>query len=130
MNPEYAAIAVFLPVLMVSVFTFISIAVWSEARRKEREAFYRNETLKKVAESSNAGGTAALEMMREHERADGRQRREGQKLGGLVAIAIGIGLIGFLAPLGSRQPIFLVGIIPIFVGVALLAYAFLLGPRD
>jgi ferric-dicitrate binding protein FerR (iron transport regulator) len=109
----------------VGVFTFISIAVWSEARRKEREALYRSEALKKVAESSAAGGTAALDMMREYERADGRRRRESHKLGGLITIAVGFGLVVFMAPLGSKQPIFLVGAIPLFVGVVLVAYAYL-----
>ena len=31
----------------------------------------------------------------------------------------------FMAPLGWSAPVFLVGIIPMFVGVALLAYAYL-----
>jgi len=60
-----ALMAIFLPVTMIAVFAFTSVASWAEARRKEREAFYRSETLKKIAESSGAGGPAALEMLRE-----------------------------------------------------------------
>jgi hypothetical protein len=121
--------AIFLPVLMVSVFTFVSISVWSESRRKEREAFYRSEVLKKVAESSGTGGTAALELMREQERVDGLHRREGQKLGGLIVAAIGIALMIFLRAIVRNEPVFLVGLIPMFVGVALLVYGFLVGER-
>jgi hypothetical protein len=121
---------VFVPVLMICVFSFLSIAVWSNARRSERESFYRSEMLKKLAESTETGGTTVLEIMREQERAALRWRRSGHKLGGLVAIAVGMGLVVFMAPLGARQPIFLVGAIPVFVGVALLGYAYLSGERE
>jgi len=118
------------PVLTICIFSFVSIAVWSNARRREREAFYRSEMVKKLADSAGTGGTTVLEIMREQERAALRWRRGGHKLGGLIAIAVGLGLVVFLAPLASRQPIFLVGVIPMFVGVALLAYAYLGGERD
>jgi len=49
------------------IFSFLSIAVWTDARRKEREAFYRSETVKKIAESP-AAGPLVIEFMREHER--------------------------------------------------------------
>lgn len=121
---------VFVPVLMICVFSFLSIAVWSNARRSERESFYRSEMLKKLSESAGSGGTTVLEIMREQERAAVRSRRAGHKVGGLIAIAVGMGLVMFLAPLGAKQPIFLVAAIPMFVGVALLASAYLIGERE
>ena len=125
MDVQHIVLAIVFPVLTICVFSFVSIVVWSSARRREREAFYRSEMMKKVAESAGTGGSTVLEIMREQERADARSRRSGHKLGGIVSIAAGVGLTGFLAPFGMRQPVFLIGIVPMFVGVALLAYAYL-----
>jgi hypothetical protein len=117
-----AIMVVFLPVTMVAVFTFTSIASWAEARRKEREAFYKSETLKKIAESGGAGGAAALDLMREQERIALRNRRDGQRLGGIITIAVAIGLMIFLRAVAPSEPAYLVGLIPLFVGIALLAH--------
>jgi len=124
------AVAVFLPVVIVSVFAFTSIATWSDARRREREAFYKSETLKKIAESSGAGGAAALDLIREQERIAQRRRRDDQRLGGLVTTGAGVGLLIFLRAIVPAQSVYLVGLIPLFVGVALLAHTFLFGPKE
>jgi hypothetical protein len=129
-NIGHLAVAIFLPVLMVSVFAFTSIATWADARRREREAFYRSETLKKIAESSGPGGAAALEILREQERVAQRRRRDDQRLGGLVTVAAGVGLLIFLRAIVPNEPVYLVGLIPLFVGVALLAHTFLFGPKE
>ena len=130
MNIGHAAVAIFLPVLMVSVFAFTSIATWSDARRREREAFYRSETLKKIADSTGPGGTAALELLREQDRNAQRRRREDQRLGGLATTAAGVGLLIFLRAIVPHEPVYLVGLIPLLVGVALLAHTFLFAPKD
>jgi hypothetical protein len=129
MEPQFAAVAIFLPVLMLSLFTFLSVASWADAHRREREAFYRGETIKKVADSSGPGATAAIEILREEERAEDRRRREGQKLGGFITLAVGAGLMIFLRAIDSREAAYLAGLIPIFVGVALLGYVFLSAER-
>jgi Flp pilus assembly protein TadB len=122
-------------VAIICVFTFVSIAAWSDARRREREAYYRSETLKKIAEAG-AGGQAALEYLREEERiADSRAKnraKEGQKLGGLVTTAVGVGLMlffwGVLGP--EAKGVSLIGAIPFFIGVALLVYSYVLAPKQ
>jgi FtsZ-interacting cell division protein ZipA len=38
---------VFLAVGAVALFSMVSVAVWSEARRKEREAYYKNDMIKR-----------------------------------------------------------------------------------
>jgi Flp pilus assembly protein TadB len=121
-------------VALICVFTFVSIAAWSDARRKEREAYYRSETLKKIAESG-AGGQAALEYLREEERiADRRMERragEGRKLGGLVMVGVGAGLMLLLWGVtdSDARGVYLVGTIPFFIGVALLIYSYVLAPK-
>lgn len=121
MTPVTAVLAVFLPVLMIAVFAFTSVATWADARRREREAFYRNETLKKIAEAPGAGADTALAIIREQDRIGLRQRVDGQRLGGIVCIGVGAGLMIFLWAIAAR-PVYLVGLIPLFVGIALLVH--------
>lgn len=123
-------LALFLCVVMVAVFSFIGVVVWSENRRKEREAYYKTETLKKLAEAQGTGASSAVELVKEEERIARRRRLEGQRLGGLITAAVGIGLMVFLKAVDREHPTYLVGLIPLLVGAALLAYSYMLGPKD
>jgi hypothetical protein len=82
------SVFLFLSVATVAFFSFIAVAVWSAQRRRERQAYYNSETAKKIAESQEAGTTAAIEYIRESERNAARHRREGHKLGGLITVAV------------------------------------------
>src|SRR6266536_5321597 len=53
----------FLSVASVALFSFVAVAVWSSERRREREAYYRSETLKKIADTQGAGSTSAIEFL-------------------------------------------------------------------
>ena len=53
-----------------------------------------SETIRKIAESER--GSAALEYLRESDHNAARQRREGQKLAGLITLVVGLGLMIFL----------------------------------
>ena len=123
-----------LMVCFVTVFSFLAVAAWLRTRLRERQALYKSETIRKIAESQD--GTAALQYLRESEQNAARQRREGQKLGGLITLAVGIGLMIFLrrvpmSPEADRDTsAYLVGLLPVLVGVALLIYSYLLAPRD
>ncbi|HXX99527.1 MAG TPA: DUF6249 domain-containing protein [Candidatus Limnocylindrales bacterium] len=123
----------FLSVASVALFSFVAVATWSNERRREREAYYRSETLKKIAEAQGAGNTGAIELLREEERIAIRRRREGQRLGGLITMAVGVGLIVFLGAVVEHnpgEPVYLVGVIPMLIGVALLVYSYLLAPKE
>lgn len=110
-------------VTMICVFTFLSVAAWAGSRQKEREAFYKNETIKRITELQGTTGVSAIEYLREEDRLAVRRRREAHKLSGLINIGVGIGLTIFLARLAPRAC--LVGLIPLLVGVALLAHSYL-----
>jgi len=118
-------LALFLSVLMFSVFSFVAVATWADNRRREREAFHKSETLRKLSDMGEAG----LALLREEERSARRRQREGLKIGGVVNIAVGIGLVALLTAITPR-PIFMVGLIPLLIGGALLFYVFLMAPRD
>ena len=101
------------------------MATWSDARRKERVAYYRSETLKKIAESSGEGAKSALELLREQEKNAAKRRFEGMKIGGLVTAAVGIGVMALLRGLVHDEPVYLVGLIPLLIGVVLMLYRIL-----
>lgn len=122
----------FLSVGAVAMFAvFVPLVVFFENRRKEREAFYRAETLRRVAEAPGDSAKAALELLREEERLKAVKQLEGMKIGGLVNLAVGVALLIFLRFMigsGPGSP-YLCGLIPAFIGVALLAYALFLAPH-
>jgi hypothetical protein len=113
----------------IALFSFLAVNGWADARRKEREAYYRNETFKKIAESSGEAARSTLELMREQEKNFAKRRLEGLKIGGLVTTATGIGVMVLLRGLVHDDPVYLAGLIPFLIGVALLVYPFLLAPK-
>jgi hypothetical protein len=115
-------------VTIVTVFTFVAVVSWAENRRKEREAYYRHELLRKMLESGQST-QPVLDLMREEERAEERRRIEGMKLGGLITTVVGVGLLAFLYYFPPTRGLFLVGLIPLLVGVVLALYGYLAAPR-
>ncbi|MGB9489496.1 MAG: hypothetical protein WCA92_03415 [Terriglobales bacterium] len=124
-------VGIFVPIVgSIALFSFLGVASWSDARRKEREAYYTSEALKKIAESSGEGAKSAVEYFREKEKSALRRRLEGIKLGGLITAAVGIGFMAMVRGLEREEPAYLVGLIPLLIGVALLVYAFALAPKE
>ena len=114
----------FLSFVVVSLFSFVSVAVWAGTRQQERKDFYRSETLKKLAES---GPTAVVEYLREEERLEERKRVEerhrmieGNRLGGLILVVVGAVLIIALRQIVPALPVYLFGLIPFSIGIVLL----------
>jgi hypothetical protein len=133
-GPEVAVFAnyglwLFLSIGAVALFgVFIPTVTWIDSRRKEREAFYKAETFRRMSEASGEGAKAAVELMREEERIKQVKAREGLKIAGVINVAVGIALVIFLrAMLGGHQGApYLCGLIPGFVGIAMLVYVYFL----
>ena len=108
------------------LFSFLAVAAWTESRRREREAYYRSEVLKKAMELPGPESAAVLAHLKEQELAEirrqTREKRRSLLTGGLTTAAAGIGLMIFLRPVVFRgQAVYLVGLIPLLVGLALVA---------
>jgi hypothetical protein len=118
----------FLSVGAVCLFgVFIPLVSWIESRRKEREAFYKADTMRRLVEGSGEGAKIALEVMREEDRLKRFKTLEGLKIGGLINIGVGLGLGLLLYTLaGKGDNPFMVGAIPGLVGVAMLVYVYFL----
>lgn len=130
-NPVFGSFGLwaFLSVGAVALFgIFIPSVTWMDSRRKEREAFYKAETFRRVAEASGEGAKAALEMLREEDRLKRKTAREGLKMGGVINIFGGIGLAVFLRVLTGSVGVALCGALCVLIGVALLVYVYVLAP--
>jgi hypothetical protein len=114
---------IFLSCGAIGLFSFLAVAAWADARRREREAFYKGEALRKIAETQ--GGEAALAVIREDKAASRRKQVEGIRLGGMINIGVGLGLMIMIFELDPHDKGFLVGIIPLFIGIALMLHAYL-----
>jgi len=172
---ENFAVALGWGVASIAFFTFLGVRSWVNAQRREREAYYKSEAIKKIAEMQGAtpepvlallrealkpppeapqlmnpatakeyyksetlkriaeigaDGATVLAMMREDEMRSARRVREGLKLGGMIMAGVGAGLLVFLRAIEPYMPVFLVSLIPLLVGGAMLGYAFFLSPTD
>jgi hypothetical protein len=118
---EAMAVFGFLAVGAIALFTMISVSSWSSSRQKEREAYYRNDMLKKVAEAQGPGAASALELLREEAKILSVRTKQGLKIGGLVCFCVGIGVLVFLKAMVTDEPVYLCGLIVMLIGIALYA---------
>jgi len=94
-----------------------------EERRRQKEIEYR-----KTYEPPGMGAEA-VRVLRQEERR--RQKEiEGYKRGGLITAAAGIGFGTFLYFTESLSSLYLVGLVPLMIGLVLILYGFVLAPRS
>ena len=127
MNVFSLPMALFLAVAASGMWAFVAVVSWADIRRREREAYYKHETMKRISEMP---GESGLALLREDGRSAMTRRRENIKLGGLITSAVGIGLMIFLRAVDSNRPVYLAGLIAVLVGLALLSYSYILAPKD
>lgn len=123
-RPE-VMIFVFLAIGAVSLFSFLAVASFSDARRRERESYYKNDMLKKLADAQGPGATSAIQLMREEARLAAIHRKQGLKIAGLVLVGTGLGLVIFLKALISGAPVYLCGLLVLLIGIALFASSYM-----
>jgi uncharacterized membrane protein YeaQ/YmgE (transglycosylase-associated protein family) len=122
-----AGLWIFLSIGAICLFAiFIPTVTWIDKQHKEREAFYKAETIRRVAEASGEGAKAALELLKAQSRIERQKGREGMKIGGLVCIAVGVAIMIFLKIQTATDPTapYMAGLIPAFIGAALLIYVY------
>jgi len=112
----------------IALFSFLGVSAFSDARRREREAYYKNEGLRRIAEMPGEGAKQVIELMREDARIEARKKREGLKIGGLINVGVGVALCIFLFSLGGKDSPYLCGLFPGLIGVGLLTYVYFLAP--
>jgi hypothetical protein len=119
----YVGLFFFLATGAVSLFTFVAVASWSEARKQERIALYRSELLKKLAEQPADGARQVMEVLRQEAARKDIGRRRGLLLGGMITMAVGVGLLVLLGGLrDTGVNLQAVGLIPVLIGLALMLF--------
>lgn len=114
----------------IAVFGYSAVHSWVESRRKEREAFYRSETLRRYTESNQPDMLARFLAEEKAARHEMRvQQRESLRLGGLVAMMAGFGFGVMMGGLVPQHRYYLFGLVPFLVGLAVLIYVYLLAPK-
>jgi predicted permease len=121
--PTNAAMFLFLAAAVVAVFAFASIVAWISIPARERQARDRLGLLKTLAEHPGDHAIQVLDFLREEDeiRTKKRQREDqrGWIVGGLIVIAVGVGLGVMLGVLGDRGD-WSVALIPLLIGCVLL----------
>ena len=118
-------------VVWVAFFSWMAVVGWAIQRRKEREAYYRHETEKRLVDKGEVTAEQLLGLRSAEERVRWLRRREGLKLGGLITAAAGIGIVVGLRFVETAQfSASALGWIPLCVGLVILLYAYVLCPKD
>ena len=126
----------FLSASAVSLFSFLAVASWSDARRRERESYYRYEMVKRGAESQGSSMDSALQLMaaqdlellREKEGIEMGHSQSALRVNGLVVGALGLAPLAALPWLSYNATALVFGLLLAFVGVALFAGSYGLKP--
>jgi len=125
MDPNIGNISLLVAVIgALALFSFLAGAVWSGLCRRQEAAYYKSETPMKTV-APGAPATSGQDLFREQEEGSIRHRRESQTLAGVILIAVGIALMALLrtlehdATIGVPAGVFLVGLLPLLVGVVL-----------
>jgi hypothetical protein len=117
---------IFLSIASVALFAvFIPLITYIDNRRKEREAFYRSETIRRIAEASPDSSRATIDLLHAQTRIGLLKTREGMKIAGIINVGVGVALIPFLGALVNWN-VGLCGLIPACIGMAMLVYVYIL----
>ena len=96
-NPQMFAFLIPI-VAIVGGLTFAAVVHWLDTQRKEREAYYKAETLRRVTEASGEGAKAAVELMQRDDRVKRLRVREGMKISTLRRAPLWMRRRGCAAP--------------------------------
>jgi hypothetical protein len=104
----------------IGFFSLAAVWAWAINRRRERESLYQDETVRKISETH--GQQAVIDYLLEVERIRARRLQSAYTVGGIVAACGGAGLMIFLFPSPNPERTYLVALIPLFIGLGLIAY--------
>ena len=112
-----------------ALFSFLAVVGWAAERRRERETYYRYEFRKRLVESGQMSVADLKELQQYETESENQRRRQGILTGGMIVAGTGLGLLVGLRFI-EGDAVWMVGYIPLFIGVAMLLYALLLAPND
>ena len=120
MGFDNAMFWLFLAAVTVASLAFVSVVVWAENRLKERQAFYRFEFRKRLAEAGKMDAASVASLMKYEHEIRLSQGRHKLLVTAFVFLGIGVGACVGLQFLGGS--IWTLGFIPVSIGLCLLIY--------
>ncbi len=127
---ESRAIWALIPVAsIIAVFTFLSVASWAQQRRRERESYYSFEFRKNLVEAGKMDASDVRELIHYEQQTQMYKSRQSSIVGGFVLLGVGAGMLLGLRWI-TEADLWMVGFIPLCIGVALTIYALFVAPRD
>lgn len=117
----------FLAAATVASLTFVTVVVWAESRRKEREEYYRFEFRKRLVEDGKMDAAAFASLIGYEHELVRRQGRQKLLVAGFVFVGIGAGALIGLQFIGDS--VWMAGFIPIGIGLSMLAGGLLFGGK-
>lgn len=122
--------------LLIVLFTWISVTHWINARAAERRTRERYALFKHLSERPAESVQLVLEQLHQDDARELEREREkaavvwrGQNMGAAVTLAIGILLTLFLYYIAPNKPLWLIGLMPVMVGVILAVSGWLEKPK-
>ncbi len=127
MGSGNVAFWIFLAAATVATLTFVTIVVWAESRRKERQEFYKFEFRKRLVETGKMDAAAFTSLVQYEHELGLQQVRQKLTVAALVFVGTGVGTcIGLQFISGS---VWMVGFIPLSIGLCMLAYGVLFADK-
>jgi hypothetical protein len=130
----------FSTVITMGGLIYSLVLSWIKSQRKEREAYYKAEAIRRIAEMPGEGAKLALEHLLGNQatndnKATGEDETQkalktvaALRLAGTINIGVGIALAIFMYSIGAKQ-IAVAGLFPGIVGIALLLNAGSFAPK-
>lgn len=122
--------------LLLLVFAWTSVTYWISARAAERKMRERYALLKHLSERPTESVQIVLDQLRQDDaREEERLRtkavttRRGKLEGGFIMIVLGLALGLFLRMLGPQMALWLIGLMPVLVGIVLVVSTWLEKPK-
>ena len=117
----------FLAAVVVASLTFVTIVVWVENRLKERQEYYRFEFRKRLVEAGKMDAASFASLMRYEHELGLQKGRQKLLLAAFVFVGTGVGTGIGLQFIGGS--VWMVGFIPVCVGLCMLFYGFLIAAK-
>ena len=113
----------FLAAVTVASLSFVTITVWAQNRLQERQEYYRFEFRKRLVESGKMDAASFAALMRYEYELGLRKGREKLMVAAFVIVGTGVGGCVGLQFVGGS--VWMLGLIPVCVGLSMLLYGIL-----
>ena len=115
----------------ISLFSFLSVAAWVEARKTERLNTERMALYRKLAESPTAAAELVIARLREEDekreaeaRDAARRSRRDSLQGGTIVLGVALGLGFFLKMISPSSGVWAVSTIVALIGLTIIGFSF------